>query len=270
MKRAIAFSIFLWLLFAAGPVWAETYTVKKGDTFSEIAFKNGLSVEQLTAANPGVDPLLILIGDVLILPPSDEASYNAFLQELYSGYVQNIAIECFPLPSEAVSCLAQVTNPGQKIVSNITIKIDLTDAAGRIVTMEAGTPMSQLLPGEVLPVLFHFSDAVTPPFTTAFTILDFDVYDDTVNSFRIPDTAWRYDSTISADGLRAAIQVWFTDSPEAALFEKEINLFAAAYDADGRPVGVRSRHGDAQSAFDLNLYSLSGPISAVNVWAEGF
>ncbi|TLS23202.1 uncharacterized protein PpBr36_06758 [Pyricularia pennisetigena] len=44
------------------------YTIASGDTFFLVAQKFNLSVEALQAANPGVDPLLLQIGQVINIP----------------------------------------------------------------------------------------------------------------------------------------------------------------------------------------------------------
>ncbi len=270
MKPFQAIVLFLFLLIHIHPVAAETYIVEKGDTFSVIAFENGLTVDQLAAANPGVDPLLLHIGDALIIPPSDETAYNDFLQELYSAYVQEVGTECFVLPSQRVSCISRVHNPGDRAVTNLSLKIDLADGSGRHMEAFSGLSMSQLLPGEELPVLFHLTEPSTTftSFTIELSVLDFDLYEETVNSFRIPDTEWIYSSTVVGDGLSAAVHVALDGY--GSLAEKEINLFAAAYRADGSPVGVRAWHGVPQPAYDLTVYSLSDPIHSVKVWAEAF
>jgi peptidoglycan endopeptidase LytF len=47
----------------------QTYTVQDGDFPAKIAEKFGITVEELLAANPGIDPTHMHIGDVIIIPP---------------------------------------------------------------------------------------------------------------------------------------------------------------------------------------------------------
>jgi peptidoglycan DL-endopeptidase LytF len=47
----------------------QTYTVEAGDIPATIAEKFGVSVDALLAANPGIDPTNLHIGQVLIIPP---------------------------------------------------------------------------------------------------------------------------------------------------------------------------------------------------------
>lgn len=47
----------------------QTYTVAQGDIPETIAAKFGITVDALLAANPGIDPTNLQIGQVLIIPP---------------------------------------------------------------------------------------------------------------------------------------------------------------------------------------------------------
>ncbi len=53
---------------AATPVSGKRYTVKKGDTMWAIAQDYGISLADLRAANPDVDPHTMRVGTVLIIP----------------------------------------------------------------------------------------------------------------------------------------------------------------------------------------------------------
>jgi LysM repeat protein len=46
----------------------QQYTVKQGDTMFDISLKFGITLEALSAANPGVDPARIFPGQVLNIP----------------------------------------------------------------------------------------------------------------------------------------------------------------------------------------------------------
>jgi LysM repeat protein len=53
---------------AGGGVAGDTYVVASGDTLGAIADKNGISVAELEAFNPGVDPARLQIGQTLHIP----------------------------------------------------------------------------------------------------------------------------------------------------------------------------------------------------------
>lgn len=52
----------------ACPIGSFPYTIKAGDTFYQIARTFGISLNALIAANPGVDPNRLFIGQVICVP----------------------------------------------------------------------------------------------------------------------------------------------------------------------------------------------------------
>jgi len=54
------------------PGGGTTYTIQSGDTFSDIAAEFGITVDELLAANPGIDPRGLVAGDVIRLPSGVE------------------------------------------------------------------------------------------------------------------------------------------------------------------------------------------------------
>jgi LysM repeat protein len=46
----------------------STYTIVSGDTFFLVASNLGITTDSLLAANPGVDPLLLQVGQVINIP----------------------------------------------------------------------------------------------------------------------------------------------------------------------------------------------------------
>lgn len=52
----------------------STYTVAAGDTFWSISQSHGLSVDQLTSYNPGVDPNNLQVGQVIDLAPQQSGN----------------------------------------------------------------------------------------------------------------------------------------------------------------------------------------------------
>jgi LysM repeat protein len=54
---------------APGTVSSDgTYTIKSGDSLAKIARANGVSLSDLEAANPGVDPKRLKVGQKINLP----------------------------------------------------------------------------------------------------------------------------------------------------------------------------------------------------------
>jgi len=53
---------------APTPVAGTRYVVKKGDTMWAIAQDHGISLADLQAANPDVEPRMMAVGTVLVIP----------------------------------------------------------------------------------------------------------------------------------------------------------------------------------------------------------
>src|SRR5204862_8091814 len=53
---------------AHAPPQTGKYTIESGDTFTSIAAKFGISVQAIEAANPGVNPNTLKIGQVINIP----------------------------------------------------------------------------------------------------------------------------------------------------------------------------------------------------------
>lgn len=58
----------------AKPGGGSTYTIKSGDTLADIAERFGVSLEDLLAANPGINPSALHTGDSVNLPSGTDAA----------------------------------------------------------------------------------------------------------------------------------------------------------------------------------------------------
>lgn len=53
---------------AAGEVAEEVYTISSGDTLTRVAANHGISLNNLMAANPGIDPVRLQVGQKIRIP----------------------------------------------------------------------------------------------------------------------------------------------------------------------------------------------------------
>ena len=63
------------------------YVVAKGDTFTSIARKHGVTVQAVIKANPAVDPARMAIGQVLVIPAKPPQPAKPVLQEGTTEYL---------------------------------------------------------------------------------------------------------------------------------------------------------------------------------------
>ncbi len=80
----------------AAPAAATEYTVLKGDSFSRIGKKHGVTAAAIAAANPGVDSTKLRIGQKLLVPPASPkpaqtvVAENSLLSPADSGHAVHV------------------------------------------------------------------------------------------------------------------------------------------------------------------------------------
>ncbi len=114
------------------------YTVVKDDTLLGIAARFGLSLDDLLAANPGVDPRFLTIGLTLTIPLAPEGNIPQ-PQVLQIPLVLSPP-RCFPLPDASQWCIVQVSNPNDFPVSTVSL----------LWTLSEGESLSSVLPLDIL------------------------------------------------------------------------------------------------------------------------
>jgi LysM repeat protein len=248
------------------------YVVRQGDTLSGIASRFGVPLEQLQAANPAVDPRFLTVGAALIIPTGGEDPASV-LPTPTPPALQLAAPSCFSSAEGALTCFVPAGNPGPLGLENVAARVSLVDASGAVVASETALlPLNLLPPGQSLPLVASFSPPV-PPWAHAEIQL--------LSALPVADSGERYvpvevgDSrvAISPDGLSAVVSgaLALSAGSESAA---EVWLAALALDSEGRVVGVRRWESatpllaGGSLEFTLNLYSLSGRIAAVALYAE--
>ncbi|MCB1051315.1 MAG: LysM peptidoglycan-binding domain-containing protein [Acidobacteria bacterium] len=102
------------------------YKVRRGDTFSAIAKRNGVSVSSLQQANPGISPKRLQIGQMLVLPikggagPSiplglSEDFYTVRSGDTLSQIAQKVGVSVRQLQAWNPSIRPEKLRPGQRI-----------------------------------------------------------------------------------------------------------------------------------------------------------
>jgi LysM repeat protein len=130
--------------------------VKKGDTMLGIAFRYGITLDQLQAANPKVNPRILSVGTVLVIPVRSVATEGVVLTP--APFPAKLgAMRCFPVDSEGVWCLGAVTNDQGQAMENISVWLTLYSPDGQaLASQPAIPPLNLLLPGRSLPVMAFF------------------------------------------------------------------------------------------------------------------
>lgn len=115
------------------------YTIKAGDTFFALAQRFGVSLDAVLAANPGVDPNNLQIGQVVCIPavtppPPPTPTCSGFLYTIKAGDTFYLLAQRFGVSLDAVLA----ANPGVD-PNNLQI--------GQVVCIPAAKPPKPVCPG---------------------------------------------------------------------------------------------------------------------------
>jgi LysM repeat protein len=261
-----------------------TYTVKKGDTMGGIAFNYGLSLDQLLAANPTVQPRMLSVGTVLIIPL--EGELPTAVPQPTSLPLPTAAPLCYSQADGGMWCFLPVTNDQAQAVESLTATISLVSAFGENLGSQPASALLDLLrPGETLPLVAYFPAPIAGEVIPQVGPL---------SALPVPEGDSRYlpasfqptATTLSADGLSAHMtgEVILPQGDPAA---EAIWLAGVAFDAQDRVIGARKwemvspcssaaqeagtpqpEAGCSQLRFEGDIYSLGPAIKRVEIFVE--
>ncbi len=129
------------------------YAVQPGDTLSGIARQFGVPLAALESANPGMDPLRLPIGQTLIIPnPVFDAAGRPSLPTATPVLLALASPVCQEMPTDRVICIGAVTNPQERPVERVAVRVRLLRADGTVLAESlAGVEQGIIPPGESAP-----------------------------------------------------------------------------------------------------------------------
>lgn len=251
----------------------QFYEVKAKDTLFTIAARNGLTVAELTAANPGVSAYSLYVGTKLVIPAAGGSSSTQSAPTPTPSPMFVHSPICFPSITSGFYCFALVENREAYDVENLTGEYHFTDPeSGKELTLNTFLPLTRLVQGGAVPFYVYFA----PP-----------VFDHPIVTFRVlsamsvtTENAGIYPMTIKDQVVKIAEDGLSADLSGKARFEgavkdaKLIRLLVVAYDAEGNVVGLRRYEEEAQLKpvvdfeFRINVLSAGGEIDHVEIYGE--
>jgi len=244
----------------------QIYSIASGDTLSQISKRFGVSLESLQAANPGLQPAALTVGQTLIIPSA--AGPNPYLPTPLA--LELGRVNCFPI-SDGLTCLAPVHNPNPETVENVQVQISLLDENGQTLQSQlALLPLNILPPGQSLPASTHFQKTSNSPAVAQLNAsIPLNTGDPRYLQTRLDNLLIR----LGWNGRFAQIEgqvILAENLPPAKL----LWLAATAYEAGGEMIGFRRwewtgilQSGQAQQ-FSFIVYSLGPEIDRVEVQVE--
>ena len=256
-----------------------TFTVGEGHDMFSIALFYGISLDELKAANPDVNPNAMGLGTVLIIPVDPLELETLFPEdpEPTLSWQGTVAIKdgaiCHPAGIGGAYCLAEVVNLGEEPLENVSVLFQLFDQAGRIsAEMTEFTPLNILGVDASLPVIAYFSEGV-PEGGRVEVLIDFWLPTMPENDRYVQAEVTSQQIELDQEALLAKVSgeiaVPLEDRELASLW-----LLVVAYDQEGNPVGVRRWEADLpltdlnEIPFETFVYSLAGAIDSIELLVE--
>lgn len=248
-----------------------TYTVQQGDTISSIALKFGVSMDDLIAANSGLSPNAMSIGQTINIPGNPENLSGEPTPTPAPFTIEQA--ECYPTADRGMWCFVLARNDFPDFMENVSVQVTLVDAQGQATASQTALlPLNILPPNTRLPLAVFFRPEVP---------LNVNPQVQTLTGIRLlPDDERYLPATINntliqvnADGRSARVtgQVLLPENAKAA---SQVWVTGTAYDQAGRVLGVRKWEASAGVSpggslpFEFVVSSLGGDIERVEFAVE--
>lgn len=251
------------------------YTVKASDTLIDIAYLNGLTLDELKAANPDINPYNLAIGTKLNIPAAKPTQGTLTVPNPTPAPIPVQAVKCTPSLTGGLYCFALIENNQETNLKNLTAEFRLTDpSTGEVVSQSAQFPLSSLKAGSALPFYTYFSPPVAGNPQVDLNILTAAVVEGgSVDQMflSIEDSQ----VNVAPDGLSAVFSGGATLEGEGWSASR-IVLAAVAYNTSGEVIGVRRVEESTgltageEYSFEITVYSTGGKIANVIVFGEAF
>ena len=248
------------------------HTVESGQDMYGIAYLYGISVQELLAANPDVNPNLMSVGQELTIPATTSGtSETGTLPSPTPGGVTLGEVSCYQAEDKSAWCFVAANNPLGVAAESISARIRIALESGEVLT-ETASPLLNLAPtGSIMPLIAYYN-----PLSSELTGANVEL----VSALPVSVEEERYLSlhsenqeiNIAEDAKSVGIlgQVFLEGSAPAS----EVWVGGIAFDEQGRIVGVKRWESPGGLApgealtYDLRVYSAGGKISRVSVLLE--
>lgn len=232
------------------------YLVVRGDTLGAIAQKHAIPLDALIAANPGLQPGLLSVGQELFIP----ASTSSLLLPTPAALPVRSA-GCFPSGSGSW-CAVLLENSTDQGLENISGELLLLDASGqRIETQSVAGLLNHFPPGQLIPLAARFKKMgvqVRLVLSSAMYVPELQ------SSTRVQNLL----TEVAGSGVSARL----TGRILQLAPTKKVWALAIAQNAAGQVVGLRRWESPDQVTdllpFDFSIYSVGPAIERVWVIPE--
>jgi len=215
------------------------HVVQEGETLLSIAYEYGVSVQALQAVNGIENPLLLQVGQRLIIPIGEEAT------EITPGLllptptplpfdVQGVAF--YETPVGSLECLGEVVNTTAFTLTNVLVRVTLYDDAGEaLMTGDAFAAVDLIPPGSRSPFCVLFTVPPSAWASPQVTIVRGEAAGALATSY-VPVTVTEVEGLPSGSQFQVSGVVQNTSTEQTT---GSVSVIVTTYDAQGLVTGFR-------------------------------
>jgi LysM repeat protein len=245
------------------------YTIAKGDTLGAIAARYHLTVDDLLAANPGIQAGALVVGKTLIIPTGIQST---LLPLPTPAAVPVLQARCWSEAAGGLWCFALLQNEYAETLENLSAQFALLDSSGQELASQAAYGLLDIIPaGKTMPLAAYFpppapaDPLVRAQVLTAVRLLSGD-------KRYLPASVENTLVTVDASGRTAQVSGRVVLHGKATAASAWV--LATAYDSAGNVVGLRrwespdSTDFSEPVMFDFQVSSLGPAIDRVDFLVE--
>jgi LysM repeat protein len=250
------------------------HVVQKDDTLLGIAIRYGVSLEDLLAVNPGINPTILSIDQKIIIPGTEGESDSIFLPVATPLPLPFSEVDCFPTATDQLWCITTLENQEDFPLEGVSVILSLLNEKGEVIqSRTAFSPLNLIPEGGVIPLAALFP---SPSDGYAHGMV-FPVAANQAENIeeRYLPMEWILETNEGENDLRA----WRIAGRLHLLGEDErhtvrISILGVALDEAGHIIGFRQIkiETELESAdelpFEMEIFSLGPPIDHVEILAE--
>ncbi len=253
----------------------QIHVVAPNETMIGIAVRYDIALDSLLAANPGIDPRFLSIGQEVVVPARAPDEEGQDLVQLEIAPLDLSEVQCYATPTEAIWCLLAATSDLENPVEGVQVLIRLLAADGsELASQSAFGPLTRLLKGQVWPLAAYFPPPAPQFSQTSAVVLSAIEVEGDLDDLLDLELELQESAPIASGRLWAVSgEIGLSDAaPSAAA---RVSLLGLAYDADGNLAGYAKWENQGaidpggQVPFRLAIFSLGPEIERVSIVLEG-
>jgi LysM repeat protein len=250
------------------------HVVQKDDTLLGIAIRYGVSLEDLLAVNPGINPTILSIDQKIIIPGPEGDVESIFLPIATPLPLPFSEVHCFPTATHQLWCITTLENQEGYPLEGVSVILSLLNEKGEVIqSRSAFSPLNLIPVGGIIPLAALFpspsegyAHAVVLPMTANQA--------ENIEERYLP-VEWILETNEGENDLRT----WHITGRLLLLGEGErrterVSILGVALDEDGDVIGFRQMEietelgsGD-EMPFEMEIFSLGPSIDHVEILAE--